>query len=67
MVLRVCLVDHTYIVRKKRLAFRLKYQKRIDISGEISKFRAKCQSQFDNSRKRKGILRKRFIGVFTLF
>ena len=26
MALQVCLVDPTYIVRKKRLAFRLKYQ-----------------------------------------
>lgn len=43
-------------------------------SSEISKFRAKsqrfsarCQSQFDNSRKRNDMLRKHIIGIAALF
>ena len=37
------------------------------VSGEISKFSARCQSRFDNLRKRNGILRNNIIGVFALF
>ena len=37
------------------------------VSGEISKFFARCQSRFDDLRKSNGVLRNNIIGVFALF
>lgn len=53
------------------LLFLIKVGRKVNVSSKMSMFSSKmskdfhiCQSQFDNSRKRKGILRKNIIGMY---